>query len=75
MESIKEFLTSPLGDLFGYFLRALIGSICVCGGIQLFNFLNRSCFFTFRKIIGLFLLTTGANDLIRVLFKAVHLCL
>lgn len=68
MESIKEFLISPLGNIFNYFLRALIGSLCVCGGIQLFNFGNYSRFFTFRKIIGLFLLAIGANDLIRVLF-------
>jgi hypothetical protein len=69
MEAVKEFLISPLGSIFNYFLRALIGSICVCGGIQLFNFSNYSRFFTLRKIIGLFLLAIGANDLIRVLFR------
>ena len=68
MESIKEFLTSPLGGIFNYFLRALIGSICICGGIQLFNFRNYSRFFTLRKIVGLFLLAIGANDIVRVLF-------
>lgn len=68
MESLKEFLISPLGSIFNYFLKALIGSVCVCGGMQLFNFRNYSRFFTLRKILGLFLLAIGANDLIRVLF-------
>lgn len=72
MESIKEFLIGPLGHVFNYFLRALIGSLCVCGGIQLFNFRSYSSFFTFRKITGLFLLSLGANYLIRVILYAVH---
>lgn len=67
MEAIKGFLTGPFGPIFNYFLRALIGSVCVCGGIQLFKFSDYSRFFTLRKIIGLFLLSIGANDLIRVL--------
>jgi hypothetical protein len=57
MESLKDFLISPLGSIFNYFLRALIGSICICGGMQLFDFRNYSRFFTIRKIVGLFFIS------------------
>lgn len=68
MDSIKEFLVSPLGHIFAHFLRAFIGAVYVCAGIQVFDFKNRSRFFTLRKIVGLFLLAIGASRLIYVLF-------
>jgi hypothetical protein len=67
MDSIREFLISPLGHIFGHFFRAFVGAVCVCAGIQIFNFKNLSHFFTLRKITGLFLLIIGASRLIYVL--------
>jgi hypothetical protein len=68
MDSIREFLVSPLGSIFAHFLKAIIGAVLVCAGIQIFDFRNLSRFFTLRKIIGLFLLVVGASRLIYVLF-------
>ncbi len=68
MESIKEFLVGPFGPVFSFFFRAFFGSVCVCGGIQLFDFKNLSRFFTLRKVIGLFLIAIGSSRLIYVLF-------
>ena len=68
MDSIKDFLVSPLGSIFAHFLKALIGSIFVCAGIQIFDFKNLTNFFALRKIIGLFLFAVGASRLIYVLF-------
>jgi len=67
MDSIREFLISPLGGIFAHFLKAIVGAVFMCAGIQVFDFKNLSCFFTLRKIIGLFLLTIGASRLIDVL--------
>ena len=53
MDSIKDFLISPLGSIFAHFLKALVGSIFVCAGMQVFDFKNLARFFTLRKIIGL----------------------
>lgn len=69
MDSIREFLISPMGHIFAHFMKALVGALFVCGGIQLFDFKKLSRFFTLRKIIGLFLLTIGASRLISVLFN------
>jgi hypothetical protein len=68
MDSFREFLVSPLGSIFAHFLRALVGAVCVCAGIQVFDFKNRSSFFTLRKIAGLFLLIIGASRVIYALF-------
>ncbi len=68
MDSIREFLVSPLGSIAAHFLKALVGAVCVCAGIQVFDFKNLSHFFTLRKITGLFLLAIGASRVIDVLF-------
>ncbi len=68
MDSIREFLVSPLGRIFAHFLKTLVGAVFVCAGIQVFDFKNLSRFFTLRKIIGLFLFVIGASRLINVLF-------
>lgn len=68
MDSIREFLVSPLGGIFAHFLKAIVGAVLVCAGIQVFDFKNLSGFFTLRKITGLFLLVIGASRLIYVLF-------
>ncbi len=68
MESLKEFLISPLGHVFANLFKAFFGSLFVCAGIHLFDFKNLCRFFTLRKIIGLFLLVIGASRLIYVLF-------
>ncbi len=68
MDSIKDFLISPLGSIFAHFLKALVGSIFVCAGMQVFDFKNLARFFTLRKIIGLFLFAVGASRLIYILF-------
>ncbi|EKE08405.1 MAG: hypothetical protein ACD_17C00182G0001 [uncultured bacterium] len=68
MDSIREFLLSPLGNIFAHFLKALVGAVFVCAGIQVFDFKNLFRFFTLRKIIGLFLFAIGASRLIHVLF-------
>lgn len=68
MESIKEFLFSPLGNIFAHFLKAIVGAVFVCAGIQVFDFKNFYRFFTLRKIIGLFFLTIGSSCLIYVFF-------
>ena len=69
MESIKAFLLSPLGNIFSHLLKAFVGAVCLCAGMQLFDFKNRSRFFTLRKIIGLFLFAIGASRIIAVLFR------
>lgn len=69
MDAIREFLLSPLGYVFGHLVKALVGAVCVCAGIQLFDFKKISRFFTPRKIIGLFLLVIGASRIIYVLFR------
>lgn len=63
MDSIREFLVSPLGHILAHFLKALVGA-----GVQVFDFKNLFQFFTLRKIVGLFLLVIGASRLINVLF-------
>lgn len=68
MDSVREFLLSPLGGIFAHFLKTIVGAVFVCAGIQVFDFRNLSRFFTLRKIVGLFLLTIGASRLIYVLF-------
>lgn len=68
MDSIKEFLVSPLGSIFAHVLRAIVGAVFVCAGLQVFDFKDLSRFFTLRKITGLFLLAIGASRLIYVLF-------
>ena len=67
MDSIREFLVSPLGSIFAHFLKAFVGSVFVCAGIQVFDFKKLSRFFTLRKIIGLFLFVIGASRLVYVL--------
>jgi hypothetical protein len=69
MDSFREFLVSPLGAIFAHFLKVLVGSVCVCAGIQLFDFKHLSRFFTLRKIAGLFLLIIGASRLLYALFR------
>lgn len=68
MDSVREFLVSPLGSIFGHFLKAIVGAVLVCAGIQVFDFKSLSRFFTLKKIIGLFLLVIGASRLMYVLF-------
>ena len=68
MDSVREFLVSPLGSIFAHFLKAIIGAVLVCAGIQVFDFKKLSRFFILRKIIGLFLLVIGTSRLISVLF-------
>lgn len=46
MDLVKEFLVSPLGSIFSHFLKAIVGSLLVCAGIQVFDFKNLSSFFT-----------------------------
>jgi len=68
MDSFREFLVGPLGSIFAHFLKVLVGAVCVCAGIQVFDFKHLSRFFTPRKIAGLFLLVIGASRLINALF-------
>ncbi len=68
MESIQEFLLSPIRHIFANLLKAFVGAVCVCAGIQIFDFKHHSRFFTLKKITGLFLLAIGASRLIYVLF-------
>jgi hypothetical protein len=72
MDSIRDFLFSPFGRLFSHLLKAFMGALFVCGGIQLFDFKNLPRFFTLRKIIGLFLLAFGSSLLIYVLFHLAY---
>jgi len=67
MESIQEFLLSPMGHIFAHWIKAFVGAVCVCAGIQIFDFKHRSRFFTWKKITGLFLLAIGASRVIYVL--------
>lgn len=69
MDNIREFLITPLGGVFAFFLKAFVGALCVCGGIQLFNFRNLTSFFTIRKIVGLFLITIGVSRIFYVMFR------
>lgn len=68
MESIREFLVSPMGSIFAHFLKAFVGAVLLCAGLQVFNFKDLSRFFTLRKIVGVFFFTVGASRLIHVLF-------
>ena len=68
MDHLRDFLLGPFGGLFAILFKALGGSLCLCGGIQLFNFRDLSSFFTLRKIFGLFLITLGASRVIYIMF-------
>lgn len=65
---MKDFLVGPFGFIFTHLIRAFVGSVCVCAGVQLFDYRNPSPFFTWRKVLGLFFIVIGASRLISVLF-------
>jgi len=68
MTSLGQFLITPPGLVCVLAIKTLLAVLCTCGGIQLFDFKNLSSFFTFRRVVSLFLLIFGARFLIDVLF-------
>jgi len=66
--SVRDFLLSPTGLSLVLFSRAFIAAVLICGGIQLFGFKNLTSFFTWKRVVGLFLLILGIRILISVLF-------
>lgn len=68
ISDVKEILLSPTGRAVVLLIRAFLASLCVCGGIRLFGIKDDLSSFTFRRIVGLFLLIIGARLLVDVVF-------
>ena len=68
MISIGDFAVSPPGLVCVLILRTLLAAFFICSGIQMFDFKRKSSFFSWRRVIGLFLLIFGVRFLLSVLF-------
>ncbi len=66
--SIGEFVLSPPGLVCVLAIKTLLAALFICGGIQMFDFKRKSSFFSWRRVIGLFLLIFGVRFLLDVLF-------
>ena len=66
--SDKDFILSPIGLSCILFIRILIASLLMCGGIEMFDFKKFSPFFTFKRVASFFLLTFGLRLLINAIF-------
>jgi len=62
--SFRDFMISPLGLFCVLKLRMILGSILISGGINMFDFKKFSPFFTFKRVVSIFLLTYGTRLLI-----------
>lgn len=56
---MKEFLLSPFGMATAILLRTLLATLCITGGIHLFDCKNMTNFFTKKRLCSLFLLIIG----------------
>lgn len=70
--TFRDFITSPLGLGSVLILRMILASLCICGGIDLFDFKKPSPFFTFKRLIGSFLLILGLRILISSMFFSIN---
>lgn len=64
MMSVRDFITSVPGLACVLLLRMLLASLCICGGIGLFDFKKIFPFFTFKRVVSFFLLIFGLRLLI-----------
>jgi hypothetical protein len=62
--SYENFLISVPGHACILLARMLFASIFICIGLDLFDFKKHNHFFTFKRVIGLFLLILGIRFLI-----------
>jgi hypothetical protein len=74
--SVRDIITSVPGLFIILLFRMFLASLFICGGINLFDFKKqapfRAPFFTFKRVVGLFLLIFGSRLLINsVLFSAI----
>lgn len=65
MDSLDFVNSIPFKFCFLMF-RVILTSLCICGGIELFNFKNLYPFFTFKRLVSLFLLILGSRLLLVV---------
>jgi hypothetical protein len=65
---MKELMLSPIGMSVLLAVRILLGSICLCGGIHLLDFKKISTFFSWKRVVGIGLLTFGLRLLIDAIF-------
>lgn len=68
ISDVKEILLSPTGRAVALLVRAFLASLCICGGIRLFDIKTELSLFVFKRIVGLFLLIIGARLLVDVVF-------
>ena len=56
-----EFIGTETGWTFIQIFSTLTASACLCGGVNLLGIKKIPPLFTFRKVIGIFLITEGAT--------------
>ncbi len=65
---MKELMLSPIGMSVILVVRIFLGSLCLCGGTHLFGFKNLTPFFSWKRVVGIGLLTFGLRLLIDAIF-------
>jgi len=65
--SFVDIMRSPIGTFCVLIIRMIICSITISAGINMFNFKKFSPFFTFKRIVSIFLLLFGGRLLFDIL--------
>jgi len=64
---MKEFFLSPFGFVLSLFVKSIIISACMCGGMDMLQIVKEKKFSNFRGIFGFFLIILGIKIFLTLL--------